>query len=156
MMQTHSSWRGVVAASIPRLREHCRDPWVIIGSTAAALAGADVTVADLDVLTSTADARRLIDAWSIWLDRAYRPEGGDRFRSHFARFHFADGMPVEVMGGLELRSVEGWQPVKVDEITLVHCAGVSVPIPAIAEQIRILENFARSKDLLRAQLLRAL
>lgn len=156
MTQTHSTWRDAVVACIPRLREHCRDPWVVIGSTAAALAGADVTIADLDVLTSTADAMRLRDVWSVWLDAAYRPEGGDRFRSRFARFRFADGMPVEVMGDLELHGAEGWKSVKVVEVMQVRCAGVSVPIPAIAEQIRMLENFARPKDLLRAHWLRAL
>ncbi|HTV84410.1 MAG TPA: hypothetical protein VME63_03345 [Dyella sp.] len=156
MTRTHSPWREAVAVNITLLRQHCRDPWVVIGSTAAALAGADVTVADLDVLTSTDDATRLIDMWNDWLDTAYCPEGDDRFRSRFARFRFADGMPLEVMGDLELHGFEGWQPVQVTEIVQVYCAGVSAPIPAIAEQIRMLENFARPKDLLRAQLLRAL
>jgi hypothetical protein len=156
MTRANSSWRDAVATSVPLLRGHCRDPWVVIGSTAAALAGADVTVADLDVLTSTADATRLVDAWYTWLDTSGRPEGGDRFRSHFARFRLADGMPVEVMGDLQLHGAEGWQAVKVNEVMQVECAGVAVPIPVIAEQIRMLENFARPKDLLRAHLLRAL
>jgi hypothetical protein len=38
----------------------------------------------------------------------------------------------------------------------VACADVQVPIPALSEQIRTLERFARPKDLLRTQLLRAL
>lgn len=156
MTHVHSSWRDSVAASIPPLQEHCRDPWVVIGSTAAALAGANVTVADLDVLMSAADAIRLMDAWSSWRDASYRPEGNDRFRSRFARFRFADGMPVEVMGGLEVYGTEGWQPVTVTEVVHVSCATVSVPIPVLSEQIRILESFARPKDVLRAQLLRAL
>jgi hypothetical protein len=156
MTHANLSWHDAIAASIPLLREHCRDPWVVIGSAAAALAGVDVTVADVDVLTSAADAQCLMDACASFLDTSYRPDAADRFRSRFARFHLSNGAPLEVMGDLEVYGAEGWQPVKVNEIVHVVCANVSVPIPIPSEQIRMLERFARPKDLLRAQLLRAL
>jgi hypothetical protein len=144
-----------IAAVVPSLHEHCRDAWAVIGSSAAALAGADVEVADLDVLASTDDAQKLKLLWEEHLDLHYVPAGADRFRSRFARFLFP-GMPVEVMGGLELHEADGWRPVHVDETILVSCAGLPVPIPSIPEQIRILESFGRPKDLQRAALLRAL
>ncbi|QRN55907.1 hypothetical protein ISN74_12420 [Dyella caseinilytica] len=144
-----------IAAAVPLLHEHCRDAWVVIGSAAAALAGANVEVGDLDLLTSVDDAEGLIALWHERLDGVYEPAAGDRFRSRFARFRFP-GMPVEVMGGLELRETAGWQPIRVDEIVHVNCAGIPVPIPAAAEQIHILERFGRPKDLQRAELLRAL
>jgi hypothetical protein len=156
MTQANPPWHDAIVASIPLLREHCRDPWVVIGSAAAALAGVDVVVADVDVLTSAVDAQRLMDACSAFLDTSYRPDGSDRFRSRFARFRFSDGAPLEVMGDLEVYSTEGWQRVEVSSIVHVTVANVSVPIPVPSEQIRVLESFARPKDLLRAQLLRAL
>jgi hypothetical protein len=88
-------------------------------------------------------------------DRTYQPAASDRFRSRFARFLFP-GMPVEVMGGLELHTAQGWQRVRIRDVTQIIHAGVEVPIPSPTEQIRILESFGRPKDTQRAALLRAL
>lgn len=149
--------RDVIAASVPSLQAHCRDPWVVIGSAACALAGAAVEVADLDLLTSTADAERLIALWPSRLDTHYVPAGADRFRSRFARFMFPGiDMPLEVMGGLALQDADGWQPVQVNKTMHVTVADVAVAIPSCDEQIRILKSFGRPKDLARAELLRAL
>lgn len=150
----HDALRQVIAEAVPELQRHCRDPWQLIGSAAASLAGADVTVADLDVLSTAADAARLEEAWRVRRE-PYQPAGADRFRSYFGRYRFA-AMPVEVMGALELHTEEGWQPVIVREAMIVRVAGVAVRVPSVAEQIRILESFGRPKDLHRAALLRTL
>jgi hypothetical protein len=155
MIQLSAALREVIADSVPQLHAHCRDSWAVIGSAAAAMAGADVQVADLDLLTSVADAQRLIALWPSRLDRAYTPAAAERFRSCFGRFQFP-GMPLEVMGGLELHGEQGWQVVRVHDIVHVNVAGIDVPIPARDEQIHILECFGRPKDLARAKLLRAL
>lgn len=154
MMHVSPALRDVVTASVPLLRAHCRDPWVIIGSAACALTGVDVDVADLDLLTSSADAERLIGLWPSQLDTSYTPAGADRFRSRFARFQFP-GMPLEVMGDLELHDADGWHAVRVNDVVHINVADIAVPIPSRAEQIRILESFGRPKDLARAALLRA-
>lgn len=145
----------VVAASVPLLQQHCRDPWVVIGSVACALAGAVVEVSDLDVLTSPADAQLLLSLWPQRLEVSYEPTDADRFRSCFARFKFP-GMPLEVMGGLELNQADGWRPVRVNDIQHVVIDNFSVPIPSRTEQIRLLQSFGRPKDLARAEQLRAL
>jgi hypothetical protein len=139
----------------PDLQRHCRDPWVVIGSAAACLAGADVTVADLDVLTSVRDADTLIGQWRARLDETHAPAGAERFRSRFARFLFP-GLPVEVMGGLELCGEHGWAPVRIGAVVTCEVAGIAVPIPAVAEQVRILESFGRPKDHRRAAWLKHL
>lgn len=146
---------AALAMRVPELHRHCRDPWVLIGSAAASLSGADVTVADLDVLTSVRDAEYLIVQWQQHVDDVHVPEDASRFRSHFSRFRFPE-LPVDVMGGLQLNSATGWQPVQVDEVVTVSNAGVVVPIPSVTEQIRVLESFGRPKDLQRAARLRAL
>lgn len=145
----------VIAEAVPELRRHCRDAWQLIGSAAASLAGAEVSVADLDVLTTADDAARLAAAWRGRYEDTYQPAGAERFRSHFGRYRFT-AMPVEVMGALELNDGHGWQPVTVGETVLVRVDGLEIPIPGIREQIRILESFGRPKDLHRAALLRAL
>ncbi|RDS80824.1 hypothetical protein DWU98_12790 [Dyella monticola] len=155
MMQLTPALREVMAASMPQLKRHCRDPWVVIGSAACALAGATVNVADLDLLTSVADAEHLMALWPTRLDMHYSPADSERFRSRFARFRFP-GMPLEVMGGLQWHDEGGWQSVLVNDVVKVDVADVAVPIPSRTEQIRILERFGRPKDLARAELLRAL
>ncbi len=151
----HDALEQAIAEAVPELRRHCRHAWQLIGSAAAKLVGADVTVADLDVLTSAEDADRLAEAWFARRESSYEPAGAERFRSRFARFRFA-AMPVEVMGALELNAGQGWRPVTVGEVIAVRVAGMDVPVPSVTEQIRILESFGRPKDLHRAALLRAL
>ena len=83
-----------------------QDPWWIIGSAAVALLGAtSVTVADLDVLLSEADAARILP--SLGLNAG--PGGVDsRFRSTtYARWD-APELPVEFMAGFALRQGEAW------------------------------------------------
>lgn len=141
--------------ALPDLQRLCAAPWVLIGSTAARLVGAHVEVADIDVLTSADDADRLAEHWQARREVHYEPAGAERFRSQFARFRFA-GLPLEVMGGLQLHDARGWTPVLVGESMLATLDGMQIPVPRIAEQIRILESFGRPKDLQRATLLRAL
>lgn len=147
--------REVLASVVPDLHRHCRDPWTLIGSAAARLAGAAVAVADLDVLTSVRDADALIGHWRTRQDEAWMPPSAERFRSRFARFLFP-GLPVEVMGGLELHGERGWEPVRIGAVVTLDVAGLAVPIPAVAEQIRVLESFGRPKDRRRATLLKSL
>lgn len=146
--------RRTLAVCVPELERHCADPWVVIGSTAAWLAGAEVTVADVDVLTSVRDARAMIDHWQAHLIGTDAPKDGDRFRSQFARFGFP--VTVEVMGGLELATTGGWKAVCVEAIQPIEIDGVSVPIPTLAEQIRLFESFGRAKDKERAERLKQL
>ena len=144
-----------LAELVPELHVHCAEPWCLIGSAAARLLGAEVDVADIDVLVSRADAETLATLWADRRDAAHAPADDDRFRSHFARFRFP-GMPVEVMGGLELDRGEGWQAVSPGRLVLAGVQGMAVPVPALDEQIRILESFGRDKDRDRAAALRRL
>ncbi len=146
---------ATLAEIVPELHVHCIEPWCLIGSAAALLAGADVGVADVDVLVSRDDAERLMALWALRREHAHQPVDEDRFRSHFARFRFP-GLPVEVMGGLELDDGDGWQPVTAGRLMLMGLNGLAVPVPSIPDQIRILESFGRDKDQRRAASLRAL
>lgn len=154
-VDTAAVLREVLVACVPDLHRCCRDPWTLIGSGAAWLAGARVTVADLDVLTSARDAETLIGYWRARLDTTTASAGAERFRSRFARFIFP-GLAVEIMGGLEVAGDAGWEPMTIAEIITVDIAGMRVPIPAMEEQIRVLESFGRPKDRQRAVLLKSL
>jgi hypothetical protein len=146
---------ATLAEIVPELHVHCVEPWCVIGSAAALLVGAEVGVADVDVLLSRNDADALMALWADRRESVYEPANPERFRSHFARFRFP-GLPVEVMGGLELNQGEGWTPVKAGRLTLAGLNGLAVPVPSVDDQIRILESFGREKDHQRAALLRKL
>lgn len=140
---------------VPELHVHCAEPWCLIGSAAALMLGADVSVADVDVLVSRDDADTLAKHWADRRDSGHEPADGHRFRSHFARFRFP-GLPVEVMGELELDAGEGWHPVSPGKLVLVGLQGIAVPVPSLDDQIRIFESFGRDKDRARAAALRRL
>jgi hypothetical protein len=144
-----------LAELVPELHVHCAEPWCLIGSAAARLLGAEVGVADVDVLVSGADADALAARWGDRRDAAHAPADAERFRSHFARYRFP-GLPVEVMGDLELNRGEGWQPVSPGRLMLVGVQGMAVPVPVLDDQLRLLESFGRDKDRERAAALRRL
>lgn len=154
-VEAGSPLNRTLAAALPDLRSRCRDPWVVIGSAAAWLAGADVMPADVDVLCSTRDAQTLSECWQSRRDESCRPADGNLFHSQFARFAFP-GLPLEIMGGLQLHGKSGWVPVRIDEVITVDMEDFVVPIPSVAEQIRVLEAFGRPKDLQRVVLLKPL
>lgn len=141
--------RHALAACVPDLQQRCTDPWVVIGSAATCLAGHALPVGDLDVLTSARDAQTLIDHWQDRRLPTEQAAGGDRFHSRFARFAFP-GMPVEVMGDLEVRDGPQWRRVRVGDVQMARIDELVIPIPAEAEQVRLLRLFGRDKDLQRA------
>jgi len=133
-----------------------RDPCWLIGSAAAALAGADeFSPADLDLLTSARDADAFAAAYRDSIDDAFVPGDAGRFRSHFARFRFAP-MPVEIMGGLEVFRDGRWQVIRIGSRMPCALLGDHLWLPSLDEQVRLFESFGRAKDLERARRLRAI
>ena len=146
---------ATLAEIVPELHVHCVDPWCLIGSAAALLLGAEVSAADVDVLTSRADAEALMAHWAGQRETAFVPADDHRFRSHFSRYRFP-GAPVEVMGALELHVDDRWQAVHPGKLVLAGVNGLAVPVPSLDDQIRMLESFGREKDVHRIVALRVL
>lgn len=138
--------------ALPVLAAHTRDPWWLIGSAALVLWGVPgVACHDLDLLVSTADAERLERVWRDRRRHEFAPANDHLFRSRFARYgDFA--LPVETMGGLELRDpAGGWRPlVPSDRRALEHDGG-TLYLPSLPALIAILEAFGRDKDLDKAE-----
>jgi len=145
---------ATLSAALPVLHARCREPWWLIGS--AALHVSDVpgiAVHDIDVLVDDADAVRLLAHWRERIDEAFQPERSDLFRSRFGRIGgFA--LPLEVMGNLELLRDGEWQPVWPADREMVEWCGLTVPVPSLAAQCAILEDFGRPKDIAKAEAVR--
>lgn len=137
----------------PDLNRYAREPVYLIGSAAACLAGALVTVDDVDLLSSREDAERLALAWKARCVDDYRPGDATLFRSRFARYDFT-AMAVEVMGALQVRQGDRWSNVAID--VSVPLTDSVVRLPTIGEQLRLLAMFGRPKDYARAERLRAI
>ncbi|MGN7831153.1 hypothetical protein ACTJI2_06005 [Pseudoxanthomonas sp. 22568] len=142
---------ATLAGLVPIARACFRDPWWVIGSAAMRLAGVDGPEPnDVDLLCSARDADALAEAWTAHRDAHYRPADDGRFRSRFARFAHLP-MPLEVMGDLEVRVADDWQPVQVASELQVEVNGHAIPVPTPSEQRRILLLFGRDKDLAKAR-----
>ncbi len=131
-----------------------RDDWWLIGSAAVMLHGAEPGgIADIDVLLSETDARRILPM--LGLPVAEGPPDS-RFASQvFASWHAAL-LPVEFMAGLRQRAGGAWQPVLPSSRVEVVGEGWQVFVPERAELAAILRSFGRPKDLRRLAALEAL
>ena len=126
------------------------EPWWVIGSAAAALHGLeDTTVGDVDIVTSTAAAGRLLPARGLV---AVDDDGTGLFRSDI--FTRLIGLPlkVEILGGLHVRG----RPLAIETRIAVPIGANPVYLPSRAELIGILRLFGRPKDIARAAALAAL
>jgi hypothetical protein len=132
---------------------HLRSDAFIIGSAAVRLVGADVEVADLDILATTDDALRLEQVWLARRLHDHVPGDGGLFRSRFARYAFA-AMPVEIMGGLEVCVADAWHPLRIEASAPLEGYGARLRLPSPAELRRVLHLFGREKDRHRAAILR--
>ena len=63
-------------------------------------------------------------------------------------------LPVEVMGGLQVRHDGAWRDVVVADSTTAECGDHVFPVPSLREQVRLFELFGRDKDLDKARRLR--
>ena len=123
------------------------DPWWVLGSAAMALIGVDPgEIRDIDVLVSAGDAEALMTAYSL----PNEADGGtDRFRStYFLKPDLGD-VPVEVMGGYQIRTAGLWtsvEPLSRQRITLDDA---KIYVPNLSEQMEILKQLGRPKDLAR-------
>ncbi|HET7708500.1 MAG TPA: hypothetical protein VFK50_03075 [Sphingomicrobium sp.] len=128
-----------------------RDPWWVIGSAAVALYGADVSdISDIDLLMSEADAAKLMQA----LGEPFRhKEPNSLFRSTIIGCWTEPPLTVEIMGGFEVATDEGWERVWPRTRQPAEVRGRTLFIPSAAELKAMLVKFGRPKDLARARLL---
>jgi hypothetical protein len=139
--------------ALPAMMAEARDPWWVIASAAMALHGAAVTVADIDLLTSERDGRRLIETHGF----APMPSApSPTFRSaHYARHH-ATPVPIELMADFHLFRDGDWRPMIPVARIFLPVGRVRIPVPSVAELIAQCGWYGRPKDRQRAAILQRL
>jgi hypothetical protein len=131
------------------------EEWVIIGSASLMIRGLPIgDCPDVDIMTTPEGAAVLEARWARWRRTDYRPDSSGYFQSRFSRYDLR-GHAFEVLGGLATRLEEGWGPVVIDEVESVRFGKAQLRIPSAKDQLRILRQFGRPKDLRRADMLEA-
>jgi hypothetical protein len=134
----------------PELAGMADDWWIISGAAVAMHGVANVEVADVDLLVSLRDAEPLASRIGIALAPG---EGHDLFRSALFGRWPEPPLPVEIMAGFHVRSVNGWSEVWPTTREAVTVEGAAVFVPSREELGRMLLGFGRPKDRARAKLL---
>jgi hypothetical protein len=85
--------------------------WALTGSTSFSLQGIPVMVNDIDIQTDVYGAYKIGDLLSSYVARTIQFSIGERIRSHYGQF-IVQGIPVDVMGDVQKREIDGdWEEV---------------------------------------------
>ena len=137
-------------AELGKAMRRAEDPWWLIGSAAMALHGADVSVADIDLMVSVDDADRLFGGC------VGRGRQSDLFRPERHGAWMASGMVVDVMARLEVRSNDRWVAVAPPAREALRLGDIDLFTPGAAGPLALCRLFGRPEDRQRAALLEAL
>jgi hypothetical protein len=139
--------------ALPAIMAEARDPWWVIASAAMALHGAEVSVADIDLLTSERDGRALAGRHGfVPMPDAPSPT----FRSAlYARRH-ATPIPIELMADFHIFRAGRWQPLRPATRLWLPAGRARIPIPSTPELIQQCGWYGRPKDRERAAILQRL
>ncbi len=127
-----------------------RDPWWVISSAAVSLHGAAVTVADVDVLASIEDARRVMTRLGVG---PAKESASPMFRSTVFGQWTAPPLMVEIMAGFHVATVAGWAEVLPRTRVPIRVEEATIYVPGRTELAKMLRLFGRPKDLERVRLL---
>ena len=126
--------------------------WCIIGSSAMILSDINLQdTSDIDILTTKAGSNELQHLLREYMETTPETKEDELFRSNFSRFKLPL-MDLEVMGGLQVKRNGRWQDVDVEDFYELSIGTMTVKIPTLDEQKRLLLLFGRDKDLKRIKL----
>jgi hypothetical protein len=126
------------------------EPWWIIASAAVVLHGANTTVADVDLLMGSTDARRILENLGV---SSIPDTGHPQFRSKIFGTWREPPLPVEIFADFSLRAAKGWRSIRLETRERIEVAGRALFVPSKEELRSLLLSFGRAKDLERASLL---
>lgn len=133
------------------LMSDCEDPWCVFGGTAMLLHGyRNGPIADIDVLISIADGKRLIASKAL---ENVADGGTARFRSAILLKPDLGEIPVEILAGFDIFADGQWQDIQVTERVEARLGSATTFIAGVGDIARIFQLSGRPKDLARLKLL---
>ena len=133
--------------AVAEVMQAVQDAWCLIGGSAVALHGLDIAIADVDVLMSARDLRRVMAELRL---ASQEGVATDRVRSDIWVRWTALPLGVDFMSGLHILSGERWTRVAPQTREAVAIEGATLYVPSRAELADICRLFGRPKDLERA------
>lgn len=131
-------------ASFLDVASEIHDPWWVVGGAATALFLNDTTdVHDIDVLLSPADAQRLIVILEL---PDSTDEGTERFRSKVYATWTAPAIPIDLLGGFQVKVGEHWTLVNPKTRQAFETAAGTVFLPSLDEHIELTRLLGRPRD----------
>lgn len=139
--------------NVSRFLVATEDPWWIVGSAGIALCGFDPeTIRDIDVVISLEDARRLMSRHKL----SNAADGGNHlFRSKVILRPDLGLVPVEIMSHYDINNAGTWTRLTPRTREIVELDGTTLFVPELDEQIEILNQLGRKKDLQRVAMIRS-
>jgi hypothetical protein len=126
-------------------------PWLTIGGTALALHDIQSgPVKDIDIVLPTDAALRMSTMFG-W--KNYADDKSDRFRSDVVLRPDFGPVPVELLGGFQVRGAVGWVTVECTEGNGVAVGEQTVLVPTLQRLADIFRLCGRAKDIARADLI---
>ncbi|MEK7661627.1 MAG: hypothetical protein AAB680_06275 [Pseudomonadota bacterium] len=127
--------------------------WVIIGSVAAYLSGADLVPKDVDFCASSDAIKAFIGAE---VGQNIAKTGQKIFSNPYVTIPVERGLPIDFMGDLSVFDGNKWQKLVFKSRKTIKFDFGDIYIPEVWEQIEILKTFGRVKDLAKLPLLQKL
>jgi predicted nucleotidyltransferase len=122
--------------------------WVLVGSTSLALQGVNVDPKDIDILTDKRGAYEIAILLKEYEIQPVTFSRSELFASHFGKFNI-QGVPVEIMGDLEILTDGSWVNVTADRLQSKHkckIGDVEVPVSSLEKQLEFYKKSSRKKD----------
>ena len=136
---------------VAQAMREARDPWWVISSAAVALHGVvPITVADVDVVTSVEDARRVMTRLGV---APAKESASLLFRSAVFGQWMAPPLMVEIMAGFHVATASGWTEVLPRTRVPIGVEEATIYVPRRDELAEMLRLFGRPKDDERIRLL---
>ena len=136
---------------VAQAMREARDPWWVISSAAVALHGVvPITVADVDVVTSVEDARRVMARLGVG---PAKESASLMFRSTVFGQWKAPPLMVEIMAGFHVATSAGWTEVLPRTRVPIGVEEATIYVPRRDELAEMLRLFGRPKDDERIRLL---
>ncbi|KAF0108501.1 MAG: Uncharacterized protein FD163_1149 [Hyphomonadaceae bacterium] len=138
---------------ICKITQKLEGDWVIIGSVAACLSGADLVPKDVDFCASALFVETLI---GCEIGQNAIKTGQKIFSNPYVTIPIERGLPIDFMGDLSVFDGNKWQKLVFKSRKTIKFDFGDIYIPEIWEQIEILKTFGRAKDLAKLPLLQKL